>query len=111
MRYMKRAEYIDAVQYKLGMEDGFSCFPIRRECTHIYSERGRCDTCTINTPKIPYIISSRIIYIYKDNWIVTDDGKKYVCSKEDLRESYIEFPEPSEDVLNKIALIKTGDFG
>ena len=89
MRYMKRAEYIDAIQYKLGMEDGFSCFPIRRDCTRIYSERGRCDTCTFNTPKIPYIISSRILYIHDGDWIVTDDYEIYIYSDDDFGETYI----------------------
>lgn len=81
MRLMKKVEYIDAVKYESGMEDGFSCQSFVLNCVFKNSEGSyrQCDECTLDIPKKPYL-EWEFGYSHFDvgDYIVTDgDDNRY----------------------------------
>ena len=86
MKFRRKLEEIEAEEYRVGLEDGFSCIPHTCECLR-KDENGKykqCHTCTLDVKKSPFIEDSDgRFYISDGDWIITfEDGVKHICSKQ-----------------------------
>lgn len=104
MKYILKDCIVDAVVYKAGMEDGFSCISYWNECTVSMGDNvfKQCDVCKNDeVPKKPYINGdSPLNSHYKDFInegdliVIESNGEKYVCGPDEFFEEYEELKEP-----------------
>jgi hypothetical protein len=88
----KYHKIIDAEQYHIGMESGFSCIPFQSQCLwfddYIFKN---CLNCKIDTKKKPFITDKfcHKHFINEGDYIVwVDNETREVVCKEDFESEY-----------------------
>ena len=90
--YREKSTVVNAVVYRFGLEDGFSCIPFTSKCRW-KDENGnykQCEKCRLDVRKKPFIlILGRRQYIDDGDYIIIEiTGKKYLCKPDVFRETY-----------------------
>lgn len=94
MKYKRKPLFVEAQEYKIGMEDAFRC----NDMVGIYCTKKYCilpidKAKYIDSLKCRYrvpIIKSKSsdYYIYEGDYIVTRDGEKYPMNKDAFESQY-----------------------
>ena len=93
-KYRQKPVVIEAEQYTLCMEDGFSCIPFVMTCkfksTNKHGMYFQCHECTLDIPKKPFISSLEgNMYIDDGDWIITcENGVRYPIKADIFEETY-----------------------
>ena len=91
-KYKVKNVFVEAQQYKKGMEDGFNSYAIMGNFCGYFPKRE--DQCYPRNKLVPVVISDgEKVEVANDDWIVMIMGEKYVYKNKDFSDYFDEITE------------------